>query len=210
MGGTMTLPLPTFTRLGLVCGLAVPILYFGVQVLAAPFFPGYSFVTDAASLLGSDQAPNPAIFNTGAMLTGLASWLAGYGYAQALTARRVRSGWIWLIVLALTLNGTFTLWAGLYPLPDPRHDAGPLSIIGLLLFPALLALSFWGQPDARPLKVYLGLVCLAVLILVPIMSTAAGLDLIPYEGLRQRVVTLVLFPPVGLGALFLLHPRAPG
>ena len=68
---------------GLAAAVAVPILYYGTQVAALPFHPGYDWLRQPASTLGSDQSLRPWLFNGGAMLTGLASFAAAYGIAAA-------------------------------------------------------------------------------------------------------------------------------
>lgn len=57
------------TQIMLKAGIAVPILYFGIQVLAARFYPGYGFTNQDASALGSNGSSFPDIFNK-----GLSSW----------------------------------------------------------------------------------------------------------------------------------------
>jgi hypothetical protein len=52
-------------------GIAIPFLYFGLQLIAAPFYPGYSFVRNVASELGSDLARYPTPFNIGIMILGI-------------------------------------------------------------------------------------------------------------------------------------------
>ena len=56
------------TKLMLCAAVAVPLLYFGVQLIAAPCYPGYSFATDTASMLGTAASRHPGIFNDGAIL----------------------------------------------------------------------------------------------------------------------------------------------
>ena len=56
-------------------GIAVPLLYYGVQVVAAPFYSGFSFLSTTASELGSDGSTRPSIFNAGAILVGIAQSL---------------------------------------------------------------------------------------------------------------------------------------
>ncbi|MFY0533754.1 hypothetical protein [Nannocystis pusilla] len=57
----------------LLGAVLLPILYFAVQLALAPTFPNYDFMTDAASLLGSDQSPHAAVFNTVAFLAAPAA-----------------------------------------------------------------------------------------------------------------------------------------
>ena len=65
----------TLGLLGL--GVAVPFLYYGVQLVAAPFFPGFSFLGTTASELGSDRSTHPSIFNAGTILLGVSSGTVG-------------------------------------------------------------------------------------------------------------------------------------
>ncbi len=73
------------TRVALGFGITVRLLYFGSQVAAALVFPGYSFLSQSASQLGSDLARYPAVFNIGAIATGLATLLASWGFLRGLT-----------------------------------------------------------------------------------------------------------------------------
>jgi hypothetical protein len=57
-------------------GMAVPFLYYGVQAMAAPFFPGSGFIGTTASELGSDLSEHPSVFNGGTMLQGIACVIA--------------------------------------------------------------------------------------------------------------------------------------
>ena len=58
--------MPTSVRLSLFAGVAVPLLYFGAQAIAAPFFPDFNFWAHTASLLGSDLSTRPDVLNGGA------------------------------------------------------------------------------------------------------------------------------------------------
>src|SRR4051794_40433179 len=85
-------------------GLLVPVLYFGMQLAAAPFYPGYSFISNVASELGSDKAQYASIFNIGIMATGACAILAAIGFA--LTLWRLNRPLIGtLLPAALLLNG---------------------------------------------------------------------------------------------------------
>jgi hypothetical membrane protein len=183
-------------------GIAAPFLYYGTQLVAAPFYPGYSFLRQAASMLGSDLAVYPAIFNTGAILTGMATLIAAAGFLRTLQRLGTRPILAWLTAIALAMNGIGSIRAGLFPLPDPRHGSGPL-LIGMLVLPALLAAAVWRRKDARMIKRYLIATNLLIVAMIPIMSGVAGIDTHGYEGLFQRIATLAIFPPIGAGAYFL-------
>ena len=205
-----------FTMLALRMGMAVPFLYFGIQIAAAPFYPEYSFLRQDASTLGSDGSHFPLIFNVGSILTGIVTVIAASGFVRAFLSLQVNPVWAWLTSIAVFLNGLGSLWAGFIPLPDPRHGANPFAL-GVFLFPALLAATLWKRSDAQPLKTYLIVTNILFLILIPIMSglvqrfsMMAGLDLSGYQnflnnyqGLLQRIAALLFFPPIAVGALFL-------
>ena len=190
------------TIAALQMGMAVPFLYLGTQLVAAPFFPGYSFLSMPASLLGSDQAIYPVIFNVGAIITGIGTLIASVGFLRALQQLKANQILAWLTAIAIALNGLGSLWAGFISLPDPRHGSNPFAP-GIFLMPALLALTLWKRNDARALKIYLVITNLLFVALIPVMSEIAGIDTRAYQGLLQRIVALVFFPPIGVGAYFL-------
>jgi hypothetical protein len=191
------------TVFALLAGITVPLLYFSTQIIAAPFYPDYSFLTMVASVLGSDLAIYPAIFNVGAIITGIATLIASLGFLLALQRLEVNPVFAWLTSIAVFLNGLGSLWAGFIPLPDPRHGSNPF-VVGVFTLPALLAATLWKRSDARLMKVYLILTNLLFIALIPVMSGAAGLDTRGYQGLLQRIIALVFFPPIGVGAYFLI------
>lgn len=190
------------TRIALTMGIAVPFLYFGTQLVAAFFYPDYSFLTQAASELGSNRAPYPFIFNIGAILTGLVTLIAAVGFLRGLREIGTSPLWAWLVTIAIVLNGFGSIWAGIFPLPDPRHSANPF-VIGNFVLPALLLIALWKQNNARAIKTYLIITILLFLALIPIMSGMAGIDIRGYQGLLQRVIAFVFFPPIAVGAYFL-------
>jgi hypothetical protein len=194
----------SLTVFALQVGLAVPVLYFGTQIIAAPFYPGYSFLTMVASVLGSERAIHPTIFNVGAILTGIATLIASLGFLLAFQRLAVNPILAWLTSIAIFLNGLGSLWAGFIPLPDPRHGANPFAV-GIFTLPALLTATLWKRSDARLMKIYLVLTNLLFIALIPIMSGMAGLDTRGYQGLLQRITALVFFPPIGVGAYFLIN-----
>jgi hypothetical membrane protein len=190
------------TRIALGMGIAVPFLYFGTQIVAALFYPNYSFLSQSASELGSDRAVYPSILNVGAFITGIVTLIAAVGFWRALQQIGTHPILVWLTSIAVALNGFGSIWAAVFPLPDPRHGANP-STIGMLLMPVLLAIALWKQPDARAIKIYLVITNLAFLAFIPIMSGMAGINIQGYQGLLQRLLAMVFFPPIAVGAYFL-------
>jgi hypothetical membrane protein len=185
------------------CGMAAPILYYGAQAAAAPSFPGFSFVGTTASELGSDLSSHPAIFNAGAMLTGLAAVAASPGLLIAL--RRLGSHPIlaWSPPIAVAITGLSSFRAGMFPLPDPRHGGHPSLLVAMLLVPIVLGAALWKRDGSRALKVYLIATIVLLLAMVPIMSGMTGLDTHSFRGLFQRIFALTVFPPIAVGACVL-------
>jgi hypothetical membrane protein len=181
-------------------GIAVPFLYFGIQLIAAPFFANYDFVQMEASLLGSDRSSLPVIFNLGAMLTGFAAVVAAIGLTLAFQLAKIHPILAWLTAIAVFLCGLSSLWAGLFPMPDPRHAENPFAI-GLFAMPFVALAAFWNQFQVRG---YLLACVLLFLGLIPFMSGIFAIDRQALEGVLQRLLALAAFSPVGLVAYQLL------
>jgi hypothetical membrane protein len=184
-------------------GVAVPLLYYGVQVVAAPFFPGFSVLGTTASELGSDGSTLPSIFNTGAILVGIASLIAAVGFRRALRNLGAHPILAWLTSLDVAATGLSSLWAGIFPLPDPRHGGHPALLIAMLLVPLIMATTLWTLGASRPLKGYFAATIGLLLVMFPVMSGMTGLDTHTYRGLFQRIFALTVFPPIGVGAFVL-------
>jgi hypothetical membrane protein len=195
------------TRAALGLGITVPFLYFGAQLIAAPFYPGYSFLRQPASMLGSDLSTRPAILNVGAIITGVITMIASFGFLRALQHLGTHPVIAWLTCLALLSSGLASIWAGIFHMPDPRHNSGPLGI-GTFLLPVLFVAAVWKLKDARLIRFYLVINLLLIVALVPIMSGATGINMSNYGGLFQRIAALTLFPPGGMVAFFLLRKRS--
>lgn len=193
-----------FTRFALACGIAVPLLYFGAQLAAAPFFPGYSFLAHSASLLGSDLSDRPSVLNAGAMATGAAALVAAAGFWRALRGLGTPFLLSGLVSLAVASSGGGALWAGLFPLPDPRHDPGALGA-GLFLLPVLFLPALWHRVPSRALRAYLVANAALFVALFPLLSGATGLDTSGYAGLLQRLFAVSAFGPIGVIAAVLLR-----
>jgi hypothetical membrane protein len=207
------------TLSALVLGAAVPILYFGIQIAAAPFYPGYSFLSRDASSLGSDRSSFPAIFNVGSLILGLLSLIASWGFFSSFRRLGLSPLFGLLVSLAVVAFGLGSINAFLFPLPDPRHTSSVLATLGgfFFLLPFLLPISIWRLPDARAIKIYCAANIVAIVGLVPIMSglvqrwsMMAHVEmprfqnfLNNYQGLLQRIAAAVVIVPIGVTALFL-------
>jgi hypothetical protein len=191
------------TIASLSLGMMVPIVYFGMQIVAASFYPGYNFLSQTASDLGSNQFVYASIFNVGIFVLGVVTLIAAFGFLRALLRLDTHPILAWLIGLAVAANGISSLWAAYYPLPDPRHGAQPPFLMIAILIPVLLAAALWKRHDTRALKVYLIASVLLIIAMIPFVSGMAGVDMRVYRGLVQRVFALALFPAIGIGAYFL-------
>lgn len=177
--------------------VGIPFIYYGMQAVGAAFFPGYSFVRDVASLLGSDRAGHAVIFNAGIMTLGVLTLAASGAFVRAMLCAGTRPVLAALTGAVLAVGGVQSLWAGWFPMPDPRHGGHPVFMVAMLLLPLLIGASLWRRAG-RGLRVYLvaNLVLLAAM--VPIMSGLIATDRAAYAGLFQRVFTLAIFPPIGV------------
>jgi hypothetical membrane protein len=150
----------------LAAAIGVPILYFGAQVGIMPFHPGYDALTQPASALGADGAPYAWLFNLGVLLTGILTIAAAWGIGRGLFAAGARPALAWLAGLALLSSGLASLNAGIFHLPDPRHNPGWLGA-GMFLFPPLLLAAAWSFDKARGLRLRLVLCLAAIAVLAP-------------------------------------------
>ena len=152
------------TRVALGFGITVRLLYFGSQVAAALVFPGYSFLSQSASQLGSDLARYPAVFNIGAIATGLATLLASWGFLRGLTGVGRPRVLAWATATAIAVSAFMHLWAGVFPMPNPRHGQNPFQVAAVAV-PILIGAAVWGGAHA-PLRVYFVVTILTLAVLM--------------------------------------------
>jgi hypothetical membrane protein len=183
-------------------GVAVPFLYYGAQAIAAPFFPGFSFLGTTASELGSDHSAHPFLFNGGAILLGVAGLVAAVGFFRAFRLLGTHPILAWLTSIALAVSGLSSLWAGCFPLPDPRHAGHPAFLIAMLSLPPFLAVAIWRRGHVA-LNCYLLANLFPLAVMIPIMSGVTALDTHIYRGLLQRIFALTVFLPIGVAAYVL-------
>ena len=177
----------------------MPIFYFATQATAAPFYPGYSFSREAASMLGTGNSRQPWVFNAGIMLSGIAAILGSFGLYKAF---RPTSGvrLTRLTVFCVAYTGFMLVKAGIFPMPDRRHSSPGGSFT--IMLPLLLLIATWTA--SRRLRSYLFLSTLLLLPVVPMIDgkiRIAGLE----GGTLQRLFALATLVPVGVVGFFFLR-----
>jgi hypothetical membrane protein len=190
-----------WVRASLTSATCMPVFYFGMQIVAAPFYPGYSFTHEVASMLGTSGSRHPWIFNGGAILTGVAAIGGSFGLYEAFRpgTRRLLSS---LLCLSVAWTGVMSIKAGMIPLPDPRHGTRGMTLI--LLTPMLMWIGIGKQGYLPRLRAYL---LLSVLLLVPIVLAQKGKLTIPGLGwgTLQRLFAFAAFVPIGIVGFFFLR-----
>jgi len=188
-------------RASLTSAACMPILYFGTQIVAAPFYPGYSFTQQVASMLGTTNSRHPWIFNGGAMLVGIAAIGGSFGISEAF--RPGTRGWLSsLLGFSIAWTGMVSIKAGIFPLPDPRH--GTRGLIFILLPPVLMWIGIGKQGQFPRLRAYL---LLSILLLVPAVLALKQQITIPGlgSGTVQRLFALAALVPIGVVGFFFLR-----
>lgn len=185
--------------LSLRAGVLVPILYFGTQIISALTYPGYSYVTQYASELGSSSARYPQLFNVGIILTALATLASLPGFRAALRSLNANTAASWLFLIALGAFGIGTLMGGLFPMPNPLHGGYGLGFAAHLA-PAFLAAALWRTPVSQQLKVFLIATFVASLVMFVIMMGVGSIVRRANVGAFQRIYALTIFPWIGIAA----------
>jgi len=189
----------------LLAAVAVPLLYFGVQLIAAPWYPGYSFANDTASMLGTGASLHPGIFNDGAILDGIAAFFGAAGLFLGLSG--TASNWLRVLVaVGVFSNGILSLKAGLFPMPDPRHASWQFLLLPILITPLVMLAATWRISTS--LRIYLLADVIGLFLMVPMMMHRMA-PMWP-EGTMQRLFALVAMVPIGVVALALMCSRQTG
>lgn len=187
------------TRALLLAGILIPVVYFGLLLIAPLIYPGFSYVSQYASEMGSADARYPAVFNTSVMLCGAAGVVASFGFFHAV---RQLGGNRWLAGLtglSLFLFGIGTFLGGRYPMPDERHGGYGLGL-ALQLAPLFLALALWRVRSLRGLCIFLLVVFGVMALFLAVMFGAGELVTRANVGLWQRGNALAGFPWIGIAA----------
>jgi hypothetical membrane protein len=185
----------------------MPLLYFGSQLAAAPFYPGYSFSRDTASMLGTSFSLHPWIFNLGAVLTGIAALVGAIGLYRAFRAA-TNIVVAWLIGLSVAATGIMSVKAGMFPLPDSRHASWGFLVAFTIVTPLLLLIGVWKHQGATAIRLYLIASLALILVLFPFMFGMVYTTL-SQPGTLQRLFALATFVPVG-GVAYFFSRKAGG
>ncbi|MDP9337951.1 MAG: DUF998 domain-containing protein [Acidobacteriota bacterium] len=178
----------------LLAATAMPIIYFATQIAAAPFYPGYSFSLHSVSMLGTHFSRHPWIFNAGEMLTGFAALAAAVGLYH-LFREKTHFLLSVLIGFAVACIGVMCLKAGMFPMPDPRHNSWGFLQNFIIITPLLMLVGLWKQSHSSGLRTYLILSVTFLLLLVP-LSPRLG------HGTFQRLIAFGTLVPVGVIGFF--------
>jgi hypothetical membrane protein len=187
-------------RGALVAAIALPLGYFALQLLVAPFYPNYSFVQNTASDLGAPPSGWRDAFNLGAILVGAGGVLGAWGVWRSLEWQHRSRGLALLLGLCVASAGASAVWAGVFPLPQPQHSQNPFTF-GLLLLPVVCLGALW---QIRAARIWLLLPLGLLLLVLPIRAGLLGIDQAPIEGLLQRLLSLAAFAPAAVAGWFLL------
>jgi hypothetical membrane protein len=190
------------TTWALYAAIAMPVVYFGTQMVAAPFYPGYSFSRDTASMLGTTACQHPWIFNLGAALTGVAGLLGAFGLFRALRPL-TWTALAGLVALSVVANGVLSVKAGMFPMPDPRHASWQFLMPAILTAPLLLLIALWRQGSALRMYLLFDIVSLGLMIPLMMHRMAPVFE----EGTMQRLFALAVFVPVGVAGYALVRSR---
>ena len=195
-------------RSTLLWGLILaPVFYYVALIGGSLLWPGYSHVTQYASELGSSASPNPMFFNGNIILCGLAALTGGFGLTHVLTQLSGSRGWAIAAGVSISLWGVAIIVAGLYPMPDDRHGAYGLAIIGQFT-PLFAWLALRKAEVLNGLKTFLLIIFVASFALFAIMMGVGGLVTRANVGIWQRVNTAIGIPYLAvLGWILLQHAR---
>lgn len=182
-------------------GIAAPILAYASVGLAALTWPGFDHATQYISELGGKEAPHPAIFNLGVLVSGTGAGLAGIGFALSILAlggARISAA---VIALCFGLAAVGLVLSSLYPWPDPRHLAINLGL-GIQVAPLAMVWALRRIKGMGRLRVFL----LAVFLLMAVLTVLTkhlifkGLVNDANVGWWERAFAIVLVGWTGVAA----------
>jgi hypothetical membrane protein len=187
------------------CGIAVPFLYFGAQLVGTIRNPTYDSLRQAVSDLGGPGMNGRWWFNAAAISTGVAMLLAVPGLFAHWSSTKTNTAIISLAGVGLFSVGASSVTAGVFPLPSRYHGGPTLFTAGMLAVPLLMFLVVWSSREQIPWMRGYGLLNLALFaVLLVFVVSLGGVSNTEYDGLLQRVLATTVFVPpavVSWGAL---------
>ena len=141
-------------------------------------------------MLGTSFSRRPWIFNAGETLTGVTALAAALGLYQVF---RWKTNFLLscLIGFAVACIGIMGVKAGMFPMPDPRHNSWELLQNFIIITPHLMLPALWKQSHSSGLRIYL-ILSIALLILLVPLSSRLG------RGTFQRLISTGTLVPVGV------------
>jgi hypothetical membrane protein len=187
-------PNRVITKLFLLAAAVMPVIFFGTQVAAAPFYPGYSFSQQSVSMLGTHFSRHPWIFNIGETLTGLAALAGAVGLYQVF---RTKTHFLISVLIGFSVAciGIMAIKAGMFPMPDSRHNSWGVLQNFVIITPFFLLMGIWQRGHGWGLRLYLLLSVTVLFLLVPLDSRLG-------RGTLQRLITVGSLLPVGVVGFF--------
>lgn len=184
--------------------MAAPLLALASTLAAMAAYPGFNPARQYLSELGGVTAALPWIFNSGVLIAGLMTALAGGGFGLAviaLTRARVAGA---LTAAVFILAGGGLSEAAIYPWPDPRHLAINLAL-GIQIAPLLLLWGLWPHRGLPRFKLFLALVFAAMGVLTVLTKHLIFPHLVndANVGWWERGYAIVLVGWVGVAAFAL-------
>jgi tryptophan-rich sensory protein len=182
----------TLINLFLICGIAVAVVQIAGDMLAAAFYPGYSYVNQTVSELSAIGAPTRSFLGVVGLLYHALVVAFAIGVWKA--KGRTRAMRITAVLLAVfVLNGL--VWS-FFPMQQRGSgivatDIGHIVMAALQVLTMLLYIAFGSGADGRGFRVFSILMIAAILIGGGVTATqtariAEGLPT-PWIGLIERV-----------------------
>lgn len=187
----------------LLAGVIAPTIYVALALAGPLMWPGYDLSTRMISELGMVEAPLDAVFNIGLMAAGSLTVLFGLGLFGELRRRGADVVTAALAGLAVAVFGGSLVVGGVFPLPDERHLAWGAGF-AVQVAPLFTLLALRKAVGLTGLKIFLGIVFVAVNALLAVMFGVGDLIGQNNLGLWQRAYGLAMFPWVAVTSLALM------
>ena len=191
-------------RVGLLCGLAAPLLWAAVIVVAGEMRPGFDHASQYISELGERGSTTESFMrHAGFVATGLMHIAYAWAFRATLARVGARPRLALLVAVLVALNGLGRIGAGMFPCepgcaapeaPSQRlhHLAATLAFLAMAAATLLGALLFRGDRRLRALAPYSlasGVLALGFLALMSASEPTRGATGL-YERLASGALTL--------------------